>query len=680
MISPSVYSLDIDNNKELKAKSISNFEGKSNNIKLSSFQNIGSNLNFYTNYNGNEKTTKLNLFRATKVDVNDDGKDDFRIRLTFYPSITRPIALALNFKLTIRGLSGYDSLDKNALFEAFVDFYRLGLFERFSKGNHIEYGYQSSEGQEIPKSCKITYQLVPHLLSLKKKPEHKVEINTNLEDTDLAVLFSYSNIKEDVEVAEHKFVALYQPVGNPKISFGRTGDSSIEFKREDTGSSYVTLRYTKTQGDNVTNFYVKDVPNHITFTSKLGKDGKIEFDTHGESVEEIGICDDFEDPTFKVYFTNLASKAGFEWSYDRFILLKRGKAELTAYSDGEDIGFNTYLKGTANGFIHFEACSHNPLGFSFYLDFDEKYIRINRSEVELTISLYGKILNETIQAYLTTINCSFELKRTFEGPFEVQFDDLGSGAVSFDLAGKNLQISNLDIDVNSPMIGGEFSLECEELVKTNEGNISAAVSIEKENNNISGSCRLEVKHGVQITNLLLKYNEATLYQGDLNVEGSITRWFNFTVNLTVEWHVTDDGGYVLIKGGSYAAFDFNSLYFDEHDDLVGAVSGNIRFKILDEVFNISWTKIDGNYSFSFDGSAVAELSDFHFWLKDKVDISVSHISGSFILDTDGPTNSGYLLINMESNPAILDVNIQDFKNNLRNIKNYSFKIHSKFKI
>ena len=98
------------------------------------------------------------------------------------------------------------------------------------------------------------------------------------------------------------------------------------------------------------------------------------------------------------------------------------------------------------------------------------------------------------------------------------------------------------------------------------------------------------------------------------------------MDITVEWHVYDDWGYILIKSGSVAEFDFNSIHTNESGVIVGTVSGNIKFDVVDEDFNLSWGEIDGDTYYSIGGSSIISLSNFHLWLKDKLDVFIPEIS------------------------------------------------------
>ncbi len=614
-------------------------------------------LTFHTNYKGIEKSYNLKIFKTIKIDVNNDSVNDFSVRAMIYPGIEFPLSFSFNMKLIVNSLSGYDSLDENAFFQSYAEFYRPGILFKESAGDGICFGYESPIGDKIPENIELLYKFIPNLFALRKTPEHKLQTDLKSEESKLSVLFSYTSLENETIETEHNLKILYEPLKKSSISFGRTGSSSIEFKRDDSTSSYVTLFYEKRQDENSTFLYAKDVPSHITFTADISReDGLIEFDTHGEAAEEIGIVDDFENPQSSVYFTNLFSKAGINWHRDHFLFIKKGVANCSVYSDGQDVGVHVSLTGSEEGFVDFEAVSHQALNCSFELNLDEGYLRLLRSSVDLSLSINVEIKNETLGNFVNKLYGSCDIKQGFDGPFEILFDNLKSGAGQINLAGKSLDISNLLLTGSSPMIGGNFTVSMEKLVKEKEGIISFDLSIEQKDNNITGSCCFRVENGVKITELSLLYNDFEFHRENIDVSGDIVRWYNFSFNVSVEWHVHKDWGYVLVKSGGFASFSFNSMYTNETGVLTGLISGIISFKVINEDFNISWVKVDGNYTFSFDGSGVAQLKDFSLWIKDKIDVSIPELSVSFEIDTDA--KEGSLKLYLEDNVISGDINIE----------------------
>ncbi|MEF8879547.1 MAG: hypothetical protein V5A64_04060 [Candidatus Thermoplasmatota archaeon] len=627
-------------------------------------------LYFYTNYSGIEKRTKLKFFFETKIDVNNDDKKDIGVRYWLYPGIEKPFSLSINFKLTIRQLSGFDSLDDEANFENHVELYFLGIILKSNAGDRLRFGYESPDGEKIPEKCEITYKLVPHILSIRNKPEHKFRINPDSQtrgSSRLNLIYSFSEMDNDKVNSEILTRVKYNPVVDSEITFHRAKKDKatvFEYKRATSEDTSVDMYVKRSEGENSTYAYALDTPSYVSFLFKLRRDGKIEFNTDGESADEIGVCDDLEKPDNKIYFTNLCSKAGISWYRDRFLFINKGKTNFSVYSNGEDVGANAYLKGSDGGYLDFQAVSHNPLDSSMELDLSEGYFRLVRSETDLELSLESEVKNDTLANMVTSVKGSLHLKRNFDGPFEIRFDEIKSGRINVTLSGKSFNISDFNFQGSSPLIGGNLSIEMDELVKYKQGQVSFDLEVEQTENNISGVCIFDVENGVEISNLAIYYNGAEVYRNDsIAVVGDFHREFGFSINISLEWHVHENWGYVTIRSGSLAAFSFNSVYRDEiTNEVIGEISGSIEFEVPDEEFNVSWEKIDGNLSFYIDGSAVAGLKDFNFWIKDKVDVSIPEISVGFELNTY--SKQGNLSLYMDDsalscNVTINRINISD---------------------
>jgi len=205
------------------------------------------------------------------------------------------------------------------------------------------------------------------------------------------------------------------------------------------------------------------------------------------------------------------------------------------------------------------------------------------------------------------------------------------------------------------LLNGEYSISMDHLEKTKEGSIGSTFSIVKENKNFTIHCSIDIVHGVKITNLVLKFNNFEFKRTNIDETGTITHWYNFSLNITdVEWHDHGDWGYILIKGDNSAFFSFDSKYWD-NEELVGTVSGAIQLKTIGDVFNISWDTVDGNKTYYFDGTGVIGLYDFHLWMKDKLDVSIPEISGSFNINTK--EKSGELMLIFEGSSSMFEVDI-----------------------
>jgi len=617
-------------------------------------------LRFYTNYNGQEKETRLKLFFETKIDVDGENGNDIGVRYTILPGIARPLSLSINFKLTIRQLTGFNQLDENAFFEGYAELYFPGILVKNLSGYRVRFGYQSPEGEKTPEKCDVIFKFIPNLIYPRKKAGFHFAMIPDAATTGkekLNLLSGLAEMNGDTVVSEVYSKTLYNPAVETEISLSRSkslGKRIFEFERQRSGDSQVDMYIAITEGANSTYAYVKEVPELVTLSSKSGRNGFIEFDAHGKAVDEIGVCDDFENPINKAYFSNMFTKAKIEWNRDRLFLLKKGKANVSIYTEGEGVSFNVHLEDEGNGSLDFSALSEDAIIDVFMeLDLSEGYFSLKHSMYNISLSLLGNGPDNGV------LDASLTLKKTEDKPFEIYFNGLKEGNAEILLAGKSFEIYNLDIKMINylPSFNGEYSITMDHLEKTKEGSIITSFSIVKEDKNISGSCRFDIVHGVQITNLVLKFNNFVFHRGDIDETGSITKWYNFSINITdVEWHDYGDWGYVLIKGDNSAFFSFDSTYWDD-DELIGTISGAIKLKTTSDVFNISWDTVDGNKTYYFDGSGVVGLYDFHFWMKDKIDVSIPEISGIFELNTH--EQSGELVLYIDDSSAMLKVDIEE---------------------
>jgi hypothetical protein len=145
--------------------------------KVTSFILAKSNASFrfYTNYEGNENSTEIRLFRAVKIDVNNDNKEDISARYLIYPSFDlRSFSLAINVRLIIQKLSDFP--DDNASFNAYLEFYFPGLLFKNVSGDRVRFGYESEKDEQIPSRCVVTYKFLPHFLRRNKKMEDRLSI------------------------------------------------------------------------------------------------------------------------------------------------------------------------------------------------------------------------------------------------------------------------------------------------------------------------------------------------------------------------------------------------------------------------------------------------------------------------------------------------------------------------
>lgn len=631
-------------------------------------------LDFYTNYDGVEQTSALRFFRETKIDVDGDSKNDIAATLRLYPGIVKPLALSINYKLSIRQLSGFDDLDPDAYFKVTSKLTFPGLLSRTLTGDALEYGYESPEGETIPEKCDVTYKLVPHIFSIRKKPDHQFEINpdsTTSGSAKLNLVFSYKEAGDGAEILSK---VSYDPVVDSEIKFKRSKDNGtllFEYERDVSSETKADLYLAYIQGENKTYAYALDLPDYVGFSLKLGRQGKAEFSTDS-AIAEIGLCDDIDNPKNKVYFSDMFTVARIEWSRDPFFLFTNGKFNASVYTEGAGVSFNVHLEGVSGGTADFGISPDATIiDASLELDLSEGYFRINRNEFDLFVSFSVSVLNESISSFLSTLDGSFTVARLSDGPFEIYFDELFDGDVEIYLSGKSFELYDVDITGFSETIGGNFSVLMDRFVKDTNGFVSIIVDTQKEGNNISGTCFVEIDHGAEIENLDLEFNNFVFARDSISTTLSITREYSFSISVSiVEWNVSSDlsNGTIVVRGNSSAMFSFNSTYTNG-SEIVGRVHGTIQLKTTSDLFNISWETIDGNLSLNIDGAVLLGLSDFYLWIKDKVEVSIPEISVNFEINTIG--QEGKLMIYLDDNFVSGSINIEDI--NITDLFNITLK-------
>jgi len=562
------------------------------------------------------------------------------------------------------------TIDENAFFEGYAELYFPGILVKNLSGDRVRFGYQSPEGEKTPEKCDVIFKFIPNLIYPRKKAGFHFAMIPDATTTGkekLNLLLGLAEMNGDTVVSEVYSKTLYNPAVETEISLSRSkslGKRIFEFERQRSGDSQVDMYIAITEGANSTYAYVKEVPELVTLSFKSGRNGFIEFDAHGEPVSEIGVCDDLDNPVNKVYFSGLFELARLKWYVKPF---QAGKVNVSVFTEGKGVSVNAHVELPEVAIADFSVSPNgNIIDCSMELNTREDggYFYLNRNEFDIEVSFSVEVKNETYQNYLSTLNGFFIVKRWTEGRLEVLFDDLFDGDAVVHLAGKTLEITDLNITGNSPLLGGKFIVKMDHFVKQYKGDIVAKLRVTQDGNNITGNCSFDIVGGVNITNLLLKFGDYTFYNGNIYTVHSERHWYNFTIAVDfVEWHVYDDWGYVLIKGNSSVYFSFDSSYWDFNNVLIGKISGAIRLKTLSDVFNISWNTVDGNKTYSFDGSGVSELSDFHFMLKDKVDVNIPKLTGEFEINTFDKT--GWLKLVLE--PSTFAINLDIGKINITDL-------------
>ncbi|RLJ01413.1 MAG: hypothetical protein DRP08_05535, partial [Candidatus Aenigmatarchaeota archaeon] len=610
------------------------------------FRKDGSSLLFYTKYDDVEKTTNLGFFRESSIDIDGDGTDDISAKLTFYPSVERPLSLAICIKVMITRLSGFSELDDKEFFEAYVEMFLPGLLKGENADDRIRFGYQSEYGELIPDEYSIVYKYIPNFMKPLKQLVHKLEMDTGSASgkADLSLIFSYADIDSGKTNSEMGLKVLYEPVRNPVVSFSR-GHGVVELNREDTDNSRVSSYVTyKAEGKSV-NAYALDVPECVTFTFDTGRNGKIEFDTHGKPADEIGVCDDVDDPVNKLYFSNLASIAGIEWS--RALLFKKS-ASVHGYSDGSDLTMCGHFENaSANNIVDFVVIARNKIDFTVDVDLDLMFINVSRNEFDVSFSLDAQ-LNKTI------ISSSFDVDRVNDGSLMILFNELSSDNVDVTVSSsRTLTISNLMVTVDIPGVDVGIFADSVMFSKGSEFNFVLKPSL------VGGMIYLNVSlsfgndHGITISGFMACLNGWCSEPRD--VVDSIS--FEFGIDV-LEIHVASDFSWGYIK--------IRSIYFSTvHSFMVNGELGGI-VGIIDvssgDFLNISWsTDVDGNKSFVIDGSAVARLEGFHLWLGDRIDVSIPLITCAFVFDGSSGSGSFELVLDESSVDVEVDVDGLSFE-------------------
>jgi len=529
----------------------------------------GSMLNFYTKYNDIEKTSQLKFFRFTDIDVNNDKVNDISAKLSLRLGIERPFALSVNFGLTINKLDGFG--DDNAFFRAYAEVVFPGTVKSDMMGDKIFFGYQSSDGERVPDSCVVTYKYVPYIINPLKKPDHKLDVSLSgdvVGKADLDLILSYVDSDGG---QEDEFRVCYSPAVETSISFGRASGRSFEFVRERAGSSKVDLYLTHKKDGNVSYGYVFDLPGHVSFVLDFGRDGCVEFDTHGEKASEIGVCDKFVNPSFKIFFTDLPTKAGVEWHRR----LLRGEVEIKVYCEGTDgVNFNILYTGQ-NGTKFYGSC---------------------------------------------------RVKANQDSPFTMTYGDRLDGKAEISLSKKSFEVSNFEANLFIPGKGA-YSVGFDQFIKQKEGSVNISVSIKKyEGTRTILDVTIKVVNGVEIHGVKIGFNGSLVpvLPPFNNIETDGDKSYHFTLTIEgITIKIGDGWGYILIKGSltltSYRPFEYNGIH--------GAIKGT--FSILSGgFFNLSWKTVDSKKVFNLDMNLVSSISDFDLWYGDKIYLTIEELVGS----------------------------------------------------
>jgi len=393
---------------------------------------------FYTNYSGIEKQTPLRFLQVKKIDVNNDSKNDIKVKLGFSFSIERFLHFSINFKYTITRLADFPNTSTH--FEAYSELYFPGLLSLRQRGDRIRFGYESPEGEQVPSSCQIIYRYLPKIINIRKRPEHRIELNPgkNNDNSKLILLLGYTNFNNNNNViSELNSRIIYNPAIKSLVSIGGNGilgGSTFEFAKESSDDSQVDIYCSFEKNNKTTIGYVKDVPKKVTFEINLGRDGSIKFNTHNQAPSEIGLCNDFYNPDSKIYFTNLKTKAELNWNIRAII---QQKVDIKFYTDSPGTSLKGELKSINNSTINFNIFSKENLDCQMSLDLKNGYFVFKRNKVDIFINLLFNSTN-------SSLNFSTNISSFYDEPFEIFFDKLKNGNVEILFSGSYLEISDLN--------------------------------------------------------------------------------------------------------------------------------------------------------------------------------------------------------------------------------------------
>ncbi|MDH7506976.1 MAG: PKD domain-containing protein, partial [Candidatus Thermoplasmatota archaeon] len=497
---------------------------------------------FYTNYSGIEKQIKIKFLEVKKIDVNDDGKDDIKVKLGLSFSIQKLLHFSINFKNTITRLPDFP--DASAHFEAYSELYIPGILFVKRRGDRIRFGYESPEGEEVPSNCQIIYRYLPNIVYLRKKPGHKIEVNPSINNNSKLIMilgFTNYNINKNI-VSELNTKVIYNPAVKSSITFsgnGILGGSIFEFTREHVGESQVDMYCSFEKNNKTIISYVKDLQKKVTFTINFGRNGNIKFNTHNQAPTEIGVCNDFYNPDYKIYFTNLPSKAELNWN----IRIIKQKINLEFYTDRPGTCLKGEFRFSNNSTSNLTVYSKIKLDCQMSLDLKNGYFVFNRNKVDILFDLSYNKKNTSL--YLSTNISSFN-----EQPFEIFFGKLFDGNADVEFHGSYLEVNDLEFlftkntsDQTSEQNEQFLIIEFTSLLFTSRDFIKLTYNDETKEANLSGggngSIKLEnliiegnlfkIPPGYEIQLGLFEIESDHLYGSAANVSFNISDIKNFIV-------------------------------------------------------------------------------------------------------------------------------------------------------
>ena len=605
----------------------------------------------HTIYKGHSEDEELKLFRKITMDVSGDDVPDIEVKMKLRPRLERPLKLAICFDLTITRLNEFPIIEAD--FQAYTELRFPGIFNAEQKGDTIRFGYHSPDGEEVPDSCVVTYKYLPHIVYF-VRPEHIAELNPGSAkgNADLSLILGYINMDGETVKSELISRTEFNPAADAKMHIwgdGILGGRTFNFEKTAEQPTQTDFYCSFTNDSSNIIAYAKDLPNKVTFTIDQGTSGHVEFDTYGAPASEIGLCDSLTNPVNKIYFADLPSKARLEWNAD---LIMTQKANINFYTEGEGISLNAHLEGSRGGTFDFSLLSNENLDGSVDIDTAEGYMIIQRTEVDLTL---GLALSGSAGG---TLDLSFNLSRTFANPFELYFDLDQKIEVTF--SNQSFEVSDFYMYIqNSTM---NFGIKADRIVKNQQGNMSIVLGVTRDGEDVILNFSVYIDSGVSILiyGLKLGFNgewRDSKWGDPLEISTSSSFEIDFKF-YDLKYYIAEDWswGYVYFRGG---------LSFETYRTftILGKEAG-LRGKVFagtdaEDGLNLSWyTDTSKGYNLTklnITGLTFG-LENFHFYIGDVLNFSVSELKGSIKL-TEACNESGSASMEIIGNHSNLDFNL-----------------------
>ena len=406
-----------------------------NNSKSLTAGSLSDILVLHTNYSNNESSESFGLSNDAEIDVNNDGTKDVSASITIKLGIVSdPFGLSINFVTKFKRLSGFDELDLSKNFTCYSEISFL----------KAKYGYNLDEAGKFPQESSFVYKYA-NFLRIFKSSRHIIEAQAiDGEKHDITVMFGVENFivnvnfenfaKTSLEITKNKneegrIVSVWSEKktdikvllnkisqdsetglfikdfpANEKISFkaelSLLEDGALfKFSWEKINGPSMNVMFYRESAKNekFDYFYIKYLPNKFSFSmSKIFPllEGWIKVDTGGESINQIGFCDDLSNPKEYFYFADLPTTIEFSW------ILKLRDGGISLYVD-KGLSFNGHY--TKQGIFDGENIVNISLFTQDQIDLDiswnvfRGYLKVERKSLcsfDFTFdssSEYGKI-------------------------------------------------------------------------------------------------------------------------------------------------------------------------------------------------------------------------------------------------------------------------------------------------